>query len=111
MLSVCPTPATQVFIGSALVPWFAKYTARYREAQKVAAAEAADAAAVDALEGGGGGSSKAGLELAAVEAGEGADEAGTGSDSDVKPSKPATEDFDSSPEAAAAERPAHAHEA
>ncbi len=42
----------QVFIGSALVPYCARYTARYCKAQKVAAEEAAEAAAAAALEGG-----------------------------------------------------------
>ncbi|PSC76757.1 BASS family transporter: sodium ion bile [Micractinium conductrix] len=42
----------QVFIGSALVPFFARYTARYRAAQKIAAEEAARGAAAAGLEGG-----------------------------------------------------------
>lgn len=59
----------QVFIGSALVPYCARYTARYCNAQKVAAEEAAEAAAAAALEGGalpdgGGDSGKLGLAAA-----------------------------------------------
>lgn len=58
----------QVFIGSALVPYFSKVTKRYREAQKVAAEEAAVADAAGKLEGGGSGGgddggSKRGLAL------------------------------------------------
>ncbi|KAI3438931.1 hypothetical protein D9Q98_001345 [Chlorella vulgaris] len=42
----------QVFIGSALVPFFARVTKAYQKAQQVAAEEAEEAAAVAALEGG-----------------------------------------------------------
>ena len=88
-----PNPA-QVFIGSALVPYFARYTGRYKKAQQVAAEEAAQAAAVDALEGGAGGKAGGSVQLSsgklgsssAAEAGEAA-EAGTpdgSSDSEPK---------------------------
>lgn len=42
----------QVFIGSALVPFFSRITKAYQRAQQVAAAEAEEAAAAEALEGG-----------------------------------------------------------
>lgn len=45
----------QVFIGSSLVPFFARYTNRWEHAQKAAATQAALAEAVGALEGGEGG--------------------------------------------------------
>ncbi|KAL4434255.1 hypothetical protein ABPG75_000696 [Micractinium tetrahymenae] len=50
----------QVFIGSALVPYCARYTKRYLAAQKVAAEEAEEAAAAAALEGGDGGEGSGG---------------------------------------------------
>lgn len=47
-----PSPCPQVFIGSALVPFFAKYTARHCAALKAAEEAASGTAAAAALESG-----------------------------------------------------------
>lgn len=76
----------QVFIGSALVPFFARYTSKFKKAQQVAAEEAAQVAAVAALEGGAGGQPGSGkLGSGATEAGEAGPADGSSSDGEHKP--------------------------
>ncbi len=81
-----PTAVPQVFIGSALVPFFSSYTSKFKKAQQVAAEEAAQVAAVAALEGGAGGQAGSGkLGSSAGEAGEAGTPDGSSSDSEHTP--------------------------